>query len=272
MLSATSATHPRALITGASSGIGHALAHELQKAGYEVFGTSRKAGRGTPGQVPLMQLDAASPYDLSRFLQENAEQLSSVSVLVNNAGAGHFGDLCGQSDEDVRKAIHLLLETPVALTRAVLPDMRARGRGQIVYMSSLAALFPLPYMAIYSSTKAALSQFAAGMALVEGRTGVKFLDVQAGDFRTGFNRNLGRPQVLSEAEKAAWQRLEQLLENGPPAERAARGIARAVARSRGGQLRIGGFFQARIAPLGARLLPQRLLMALIRFYYGLPGP
>lgn len=257
------------LVTGATSGIGRALATELAGRGYRVLGTSRDPQARHPAVHTFLRLDAADPADRERFLQENQEALSGIDVLVNNCGSGCFGDPCSHPMETVTGAVQLLLETPMQMTRAVLPGMRSRGGGQVVFMSSLAAVFPLPYLAIYSAAKAGLSQFAAGMEVTEGTDGVKFLDVQAGDFRTGFNRNMVRARALSAPEAAAWQRLEALLESGPPAGRAARDIVRAIVRNRGGQLRPGGFFQTRVAPLGARLLPRSLLLRMIRRYYRL---
>lgn len=261
---------PTALVTGATSGIGQALAAELHTMGYRVLGTSRDPRARDRSVHSFLLLDAADPRDPQRFQEENREMLLNIDVLVNNCGGGCFGDLRAHSGEAVSAGLRLLLETPMQLTRAVLPGMRSRGGGHVVYMSSLAAVFPLPYMAVYSAAKAGLSQFAAGMEMAEGRTGVKFLDVQAGDFRTGFNRNMARAKEMSLAEAKAWQRLEALLESGPPAGKAARDIARAIAGKRGGRLRTGGFFQARLAPLGARILPHRWLLTMIRRYYRLP--
>jgi short-subunit dehydrogenase len=258
-----------ALVTGATSGIGRALADELTGRGYRVLGTSRDPQARHPSVQAFLRLDAADPADRERFLLENHEVLLEINILVNNCGSGCFGDPSSHPGEAITGALQLLLETPMQLTKAVLPGMRSRGGGQVVFMSSLAAVFPLPYLAIYSAAKAGLSQFAAGMEMTEDADGVKFLDVQAGDFRTGFNRNMVRAGAMSAPEAAAWKRLEALLESGPPAERAARAIARAIARNRGGQLRPGGLFQTRVAPLGARLLPRSLLFRMIRRYYRL---
>jgi len=257
-----------ALVTGASSGIGAAIASSLADMGLTVYGTSRRPPQTHRSRAfSLITLDAASPQGLHRFMEENRGLLESVDVLVNNCGGGSFGDLPDLDASVLEEQVQLLLTSPMALTRAVLPGMRERGKGAIVNISSLAAEFPLPYQAPYSAAKSGLSQFTGSLILTETCRDLILLDVQPGDINTAFNRALARSEALSEQEARVWEEVERQLAAGPPPEVVARQIIRALAKGRSRRLRTGGFFQCHLAPLGTRLLPRSALLHMIRRYY-----
>jgi short-subunit dehydrogenase len=262
-----------ALVTGASSGIGKAVAGELLRAGVEVYGTSRDPGRaGADGLVGIRWLafDGGTAEGVEGFIRENRELLGGLDLLINNAGWGWFGSLAETPAEAVGQQLHLLLEAPIRLTQAVLPGMQARKNGAILNVSSLAAIFPLPFMAAYSAGKAGLSAFTQSLILSEGDTGVVLIDFQAGDFRTAFNERMSRQETLGPKEAAAWQQIERHLQSAPGAEVAASDMIRALERGRSGMVRSGGAFQKWIAPLGVRVLPAACLLRAIRWYYKLP--
>lgn len=260
------------MITGAGSGLGAAFAKALSSSGYRVYGTSRRPAEcaGNPG-VHWLALDASHPQALADFIREQAPLLRDLDLLINNAGASWFGDIVDQPHGEIGALLHLLLQAPIALSQAVLPGMRQRGSGTIVNVSSLAALFPLPYMAVYTAAKAGLSAFTQDLALTEGSGGVRWIDFQAGDFRTAFNRNLAHGK-LNARQQQALIGLERAMAAAPAAEQAAFDLVRALRRQRSGTIRSGGWFQSRLAPLGWRLLPARCLHQLIRHYYGIQRP
>ncbi|MFO7724656.1 MAG: SDR family NAD(P)-dependent oxidoreductase [Oceanipulchritudo sp.] len=265
-----SSRYRSALITGASSGIGKALARALLLENVVVHGTSRQptAGNRDPA-VNWIPFNGASPAHLESFLKDNAKLLSSVDILVNSSGSSTFGELASIPEEALSGQLHLLLEAPVRLTREVLPAMRRRGGGAVVNITSLAAGFPLPYMAAYTAGKCGLSGFTQSLILTEKSRGITLLDFQAGDFRTAFNDHMSRRPALPQDEAVVWERVEHHLRKAPAPEKAATDIVRALRRGRSGVIRSGGFFQTRIAVLGMRLLPRRSLFHLIRSYYGL---
>lgn len=260
-----------ALITGASSGIGNALAQALLREGLIIHGTSRQPASQSPQPaIDWLPFDGSSPARIDDFIRVNGDLLSSVDILVNSAGASTFGDLAAVPEDALSGNFHLLLEAPARLTRAVLPGMRGRGHGAVVNITSLAAGFPLPYMAAYTAGKCGLSGFTQSLILTESRRGITLLDFQAGDFRTAFNDHMTRRSSLPQGEATVWKRVEHHLRTAPPPEKAAADIVRALRRGRSGVIRSGGFFQTRVAVLGLRLLPRRFLLQLIRRYYGLP--
>ncbi|HKJ89602.1 MAG TPA: SDR family NAD(P)-dependent oxidoreductase [Oceanipulchritudo sp.] len=266
-----SSRYPSALVTGASSGIGHALAQALLREGLIVYGTSRQpASRKPHPEINWLSFDGSSPARIDEFIKGNGKLLSSVDILINSAGSSTFGDLATFPEEALSGQFHLLLEAPARLTRAVLPAMRGRGQGAVVNITSLAAGFPLPYMAAYTAGKCGLSGFTQSLILTESHHGITLLDFQAGDFRTAFNDHMSRRSSLPQDEATVWNRVERHLREAPPPEKAAADIVRALRRGRSGIIRSGGFFQTRVAVLGLRLLPRRILLQLIRRYYGLP--
>lgn len=262
-----------ALVTGASSGIGKAVARELLRAGVEVTGTSRDPERAQAGGLAGLRwlaFEGGDAAGVQAFIDANRELLGSVDLLINNAGGGVFGSLAGSPEDSTGRQLQLLLEGPIRLTQAVLPGMRGRGRGAILNVSSLAAIFPLPYMAAYSAGKAGLSAFTQSLILGNEGAGVVLIDFQAGDFRTAFNERMTRASSLERGEQAAWEQIERHLQAAPGPEVAARDMLRALVRGRSGLMRSGSVFQKWIAPIGVRAFPVGMLLRAIRWYYRLP--
>lgn len=257
-----------ALVTGASSGIGAAVAKALLKEGMTVYGTARRPTGTLPG-LHEIAFEGRYPGSLTTFLEENSDLLRSIDILVNNAGAATFGDLLAGEEGSASEAVHLLLSAPMALCRAVLPGMRQRGSGAVVNVSSLASLFPLPYLAAYSAGKAGVSSFTQSQMLTEDHPGVIWIDLQLGDFRTAFNRAMRPEGPLAPEAAVVWERMEAHLAGGPDPDQAARDLLRHLRRGRSAVVRSGGFFQTTMAPLGVRLLPRKWLLAAIGRYYGL---
>jgi hypothetical protein len=187
----------RALVTGASSGIGVAFARALRARGERVVLVARRADRlealarelgGEPHAL-------AWPADLggagaAEGLRAGLEARGlAVDALVNCAGLGHTAPFEAQREETIRAMLDVNVRAVVELTRAFLPGMRARGRGRIVNVASNAAFQPVPYLAVYAATKAFVLSFTEGLAdelrgtgvrvqaLCPGITATEFLDV-----------------------------------------------------------------------------------------------
>lgn len=264
----TAASSPIALVTGASSGIGRALALALVQKGYTVYGTSRFPD-SLPATIRPLLLDAASKDSLDAFIKDNPVLLTNLALLVNNCGSSLYGDLVRWDGEALGGSIRLLMEAPIRLTREALGGMRGRGAGTVVNVSSLAGQFPLPYMSVYSGAKAGLSAFTQSLMLTEGGSGVRFIDFQPGDYRTAFNAGMGQPEALDERERRVWEVLERNAEGGPEAKRAAKDILRAIERGRSGVVRSGSWFQGRVAPMAKRLVSGRVVRVAMRWLYRL---
>jgi hypothetical protein len=171
-----------ALVTGASAGIGAALARELASHGARLILTARRrdrlealaaelAGKGTEVRIITADLnDPAAPqqiYDAT----EGAGQ--PVDILINNAGLGQFGAFCQSPIEQELSQVRVNCEAMVRLSRLFVPRMMERGSGWVLILGSTASFQPLPYFATYAASKAFDRFFALGLASEVARFGVK---------------------------------------------------------------------------------------------------
>src|SRR5687767_12951058 len=140
-----------ALVTGASSGIGEAAAHELLAAGFTVYGTSRRAvAREERDGVVFLPLDVTDAQSVAGAVREVLDRSGRIDVLVNYAGFGVAGAAEESSIEKARALFETNLFGAMRMIRAVLPQMRERGSGRIVNVSSFVGLIPVPFMALYA--------------------------------------------------------------------------------------------------------------------------
>ncbi len=153
------------LLTGASGGIGRAMARALDGRGAKVLLSARRADvleeiraelGGRPGTLPADLADRAAAAEL-------VAQAGKVDVLVANAGLPASGRAEGFSAEEIDAALDVNLRAPIQLTRLLLPGMLERGRGHLLYVSSLAGKVASPRGALYSATKFGLRGYAAGL-------------------------------------------------------------------------------------------------------------
>jgi len=189
-------TRPTALVTGASSGIGAVFARALAARGADLVLVARSVAKL---EALAEELEAqhgsralALPADLSRseevdrLLGELASRGIAVETLVNNAGFGTHGRLIDLDPAREREEIALNVGALVALTRALLPGMVARGRGAVVNVASIVAFQPVPYMATYAATKAFVLSFTEAVAEELRGTGVRALALCPGQTETAF--------------------------------------------------------------------------------------
>jgi NAD(P)-dependent dehydrogenase (short-subunit alcohol dehydrogenase family) len=181
------------LITGASSGFGHAIAKAALAAGDTVVGAARRPAAladleaSAPGRVRSIRLDITDAERIRAAVAEVVDGHGRIDVLVNNAGRGAVGAAEETSDGELRDLMDLHFFGPAALTREVLPHMRERGTGAIVQMSSMGGRFSFPGVGAYSATKFALEGWSEALAKEVERFGIRVLIVEPGAFRTSFN-------------------------------------------------------------------------------------
>lgn len=181
-----------ALITGASSGIGEALAVAFANAGYDVTLVARRQAElervasATGGRTKVQCL----PYDLSDLggiedLVAKAEAgLGPIDALVNNAGIQVLGHAHEVTIAETDRQFAVNLQAPLRLSKAVVPGMIARRTGAIVDIASLAAITHVPYMGYYSASKAALAAASITLRAELRAHGVHVLTVYPGPVRT----------------------------------------------------------------------------------------
>ena len=266
-----------ALITGASAGLGRAMAEMLLAEGVRVWGTARD-----PARLPVragftavaLDLDSETSVDAA-FAAANAGA-GGLDLVVNNAGYGVFGTFVDRDFAEWRRQLEAMLVRSLQLSHRALQAMRARNRGALVNVSSLAVEFPLRFMSGYNVVKSGLAAFSESLMIEVAGTDIIVIDFRPGDYRTGFNKMM---QAVSEKDSApglaravrqerAWSVLEANLQAAPLPARAAADLRRALLRHRSGTVRSGNFFQARLAPLLARLVPLHLRRAVTARYFG----
>jgi NAD(P)-dependent dehydrogenase (short-subunit alcohol dehydrogenase family) len=175
----------RALVTGATSGIGRAVALKLAQAGATVFTTGRRAGFGDTQHVVA---DLGDLADVRRL----ADEVGRIDVLVNNAGIFPVGPTVEQDVETYERVFAVNVRGPYFLTAALVPKMIANGGGSIVNISSVTARTGTPHMSVYAASKAALDALTLSWAVEFGGHGIRVNSVAPGLTRTEkVEKNLG---------------------------------------------------------------------------------
>ena len=180
------------LITGCSTGLGRALAQAVLDAGHNAVVTARDAAKvsdlaeGHPDTALALALDVTDPAQVTRAMQAAEERFGEIDVLVNNAGYGYRAAVEEGDEADVQTLFATNLFGPVAMIKAVLPGMRARGRGAIVNISSIGARISPAGSGYYAATKAALEALSASMDKELRPLGISVIVVEPGAFRTDF--------------------------------------------------------------------------------------
>jgi short-subunit dehydrogenase len=198
----------RALVTGASRGIGKAVAAALAAEGHEVIGTCRdprrlKAADRVDG-VTYLPLDLVDPRSVDRLVAK----VGDVDVLVNNAGESQVGPAEEARIEDVRTMFEAHFFGPVRLVQAFVPGMRTRGTGAVVTISSMRAEIATPFSGVYAAAKAALRSFSDSLRMEVARHGVRVAVVSPFHVKTGL------PQVTVMKPGSAYEaRVRQAREN-----------------------------------------------------------
>lgn len=212
-----------ALVTGGSSGIGAATARELAAAGARVLIAGRDSDRlaavaAETGSTALTA-DLAAPDGPAALAEAARQAAGGIDILINNAGLGWAGPLAEISPEKVTELVAVNLTAPMQLTRLLLPGMIERGRGGVVFVSSIAGATGVRGEAVYSATKAGLGSFAESLSYELNGNGVSICVVVPGVIDTPFFERRGR----------AYGRKRP----GPlPVQRAAQAIVTALERDR----------------------------------------
>ena len=176
----------RVLITGCSTGIGRAAAAELHKRGFDVIATARRP-------ETLDDLDVAQKLRLDVDDQASVDEAvaaaGAIDVLVNNAGFGIHTPVEKAPIDEARRMFETNVWGAVRMMQAVLPQMRERGSGVIVNVTSLAGLVSEPLGGFYSASKHALEAISEALHYEIGHFGVRVAMIEPGGFETAFGTN-----------------------------------------------------------------------------------
>jgi NAD(P)-dependent dehydrogenase (short-subunit alcohol dehydrogenase family) len=206
-----------ALITGASSGIGEAIATQLAEGGYKVYGTSRRGTQSGKYPYEMVALDVTSDISVQQTVASIVHREGRIDLLVNNAG---FGVAPAGAEESSVEQAQAIFDTNffgvVRMTRAVLPNMRSQKAGRIIHIGSVLGFLPMPYGALYAATKHAIEGYSESLDHELRNWGIRSVVVEPAYTKTSFETNLLQADLLlddyREIRLSVTARLKELME------------------------------------------------------------
>lgn len=268
-----------ALVAGASSGLGRAVAARLAADGYVTYAGARSfaAGASPPdGCFPIV-LDVTDDASVRAAVSRVAAEAGGPHVLVNCAAVLTLGSCEDTSIDELRAVMETNYLGMARMTQAVLPGMRARGGGRIVQFSSLNGLFGIPFQGAYIASKHAIEGFSDALAMEARAFGVTVTVVAPGDCR-GSGQAYRAKAGAAQTEKSVYRRHYQAVtekihrdeSQGLGPEKVARAVSKAIARRRPPARVVVAKPDQRLAMWLHDLLPGRLFRWIIGLYYAQP--
>jgi len=205
------------LITGCSTGLGRALAELVAGRGWRLAATARDAGRVADlaavaeARVLPLALDVTDGRQIAAAVAETLARFGRIDVLVNNAGYGYQSTAEEGEEAEIRAQFEANVFGLFALTRAVLPGMRARRAGRILNVTSMAGLIGMPGSAYYAASKHAVEGFSDALRAEVGPLGIGVTCVEPGPFRTDWaGRSLQQKRTaIADYEATAGRRHDE---------------------------------------------------------------
>src|SRR5438045_6875898 len=192
-----------ALVTGASSGIGEATAEALAKAGYKVYGTSRRGAKAGPRSFEMLSLDVTSDTSVEAAVGEIIRSNGHIDLLVNNAG---FGVAPAGAEESSIEQAQSIFDTNffglVRMIRAVVPHMRRQGNGRIINIGSVLGFLPMPFGALYAATKHAVEGYSESLDHELRTRGIRVSVIEPAYTKTPFDANFLEPDATLDEYRA----------------------------------------------------------------------
>ena len=270
-----------AVVTGASSGIGQAVARQLAERGFVVYALSRRVTEAAEaeafaggGRIHPIACDVNDERSAANALAVAAAGTGSFGILVNCAGYGIAGPVEETSDEDARAQMETNFFGTLRMCRLALPYLRAAGHGLILNTGSVAGFVPIPFQAHYSASKAAIDALSQALDGEIRRFGVRCVLVQPGDTRTGFTdaritaKGAGHPASLYNGSfERSISYMSKSERNGDSPEKVASAFTRLIFRRNPPPRVVAGNLLYPVTALAHRLLPARLFRAVINRMY-----
>ena len=266
---------PVALITGASSGIGHATALALAARGWIVYGAARRVDRMQELEASgchVLEMDVTDDASLRAGVDRILAEQHRLDVLVNNAGYGSYGALEDVPIDEARRQFEVNVFGLARLTQLVLPTMRALGRGRIINVSSIGGRIYEPIGSWYHATKFAVEGLSDSLRIELAPHGIDVVIIQPGPIRTEWNTISRRSAEEYSGDGAYGRQARALVRNyervdasaaaGTPEDVAAT-IVRA-ATTRRPRTRYATPGSAKVVVAARRLLPDRVMDTILR--------
>jgi NADP-dependent 3-hydroxy acid dehydrogenase YdfG len=269
-----------ALVTGASSGIGRALANQLQQRGFLVYATARKTAdltALTAAGFQALQLDVNDQTAIDQAVQTITAQHNQLDLLINNAGFGAMGPVLDCSPAQLQLQFQTNVFSLVNVTRSMLP-LLLQSRGMVVNIGSVSAEFVTPYAGIYCASKAAVHAINTALRLELAPFGIKVVEVQPGAIESEFGATASQQAEQTLNQQSLWwplregiRRRAKASQNKPtPTQVFANQVVTKLLRTKTPvQIRAG--YGSFALPLLARWVPTVLLDWVLRRQFLLPA-
>lgn len=188
-----------AIITGASSGIGQAVARELASKGANLVLAARNKGKlkalaeeiaPLPGRSLVVPTDVTDRLAVEALVRKTAEEFGAVDILINNAGVGLFAPIADGNLENMQRLFNVNFWGAINCIQAAVPYMQSQQRGHIVNVASIAARISPPYMGMYSATKFALTAISDSLRSELAGSGIGVSTIYPGLTQTNFMENM----------------------------------------------------------------------------------
>jgi short-subunit dehydrogenase len=264
------------LLTGASSGIGKAVASDLAQLGAKVYGTSRKLSSGytdeSDSKFPKMiQLDVCSEESVSHVVNYVLEKEGRIDVLINNAGSGIAGAVEDTTIAESYQQFNTNFFGVLRMCREVLPILRRQQKGLIINIGSVAGIFAIPYQSMYSASKFALEAMTESLRIETKPFGIRAVLIEPGDTKTGFtaNRQMVAANAGSVYEKSCINSIQTMAKSEQNASepKAILKVIRRVIRKNNPPIRVVVGFDYKLMVFAKRLLPAKMVEFVISKMY-----
>lgn len=266
----------RAVITGASSGIGKAIGEMFAANGIHAIGISR-SGKPFDGCMASISADVTDDASIKAGMEKAIEMLGGIDILVNCAGSGIAGAVEDISADELAMQLDVNLLGAARATQLALPHMREAGNGIIINIGSVAGRVSIPFQSSYSASKYALEAITDALRIECKPYGIKACTIEPGDTRTGFTgsrmlgRNAGPGSVYHDAMKNAVYAMEQSELKGYGPDKVAAAACSMLGKASPPARRPVGW-DYRLMCMAVKLLPSRVIQYALGIMYGKPAP
>jgi short-subunit dehydrogenase len=263
-----------AIVTGASSGIGKASAEALARAGFTVFGTSRRALERGPKQFTMLVCDVTDDASVKQLVSDVLSRTGRIDLLVNNAGLGLIGGAEESSLAQARSLFEVNFFGLVRMTNAVLPSLRKNGGGHIINISSVLGFLPAPYAAYYGATKHAVEGYSESLDHETRAFGVRVTLIEPAFTKTSFDQAALKPDSMlkeyDEARAGADKLIQKAMTIGDPPEVVANTVVMAATAAQP-KRRYAAGKAAKQVSFARRFAPAGMFDKSLRKQFGLPA-
>lgn len=261
-------------ITGASSGIGEAIATKLSSIGFSVYGTSRHSKTDRNFDFHFLKLDVRDEKSINTAIEYVFEKEGRIDILINNAGLGMIGALEDTSIEESKAIFETNVFGLHAMCNAVIPIMRKQKSGLIINTSSIAGVVGLPYRGIYNATKHAIEGFSEALSMELRPFNITVIILEPGDFRTNINTNrkiakkaLDPSSPYYESFHRTLDQVYEEIETAWTPDKIANDVERIVKYKHPRLRFISAPLKQKLSIIMHKVLPARLFESIISYFY-----